>query len=64
MTVAVTAIHPEEGGITVGYGTDDAGRRILFAGDKRLMAVVADELTRRRPVLVTVESWQVLVHGE
>jgi hypothetical protein len=62
VAVAVTAVRPE-GSVTIGYGTDDAGKPVLFAGDPRMMAAIADELSRRSPVPVTVESWQLLAVG-
>lgn len=58
--VRVTAVR-REGSISVGYGTDDAGRPILFAGDPRMMASIAAELEDgSQSVTVTVESWQIL----
>ena len=61
--VYVTATRPE-GTLWLGYGTDEAGRPVLFAGDYRMMAAVAAELRDRNPVPVTVEPWQILGGGE
>lgn len=62
LSVNVTAVR-REGSTTIGYGTDDAGTPILFAGDPRMMAAIAGELAERSPVPVIIEPWQILATG-
>jgi len=58
--VNVVAVR-REGPVSIGYGTDDAGQAVVFAGDPRMMATIADELeARETPVPAFVEPWQIL----
>jgi len=59
--VRVTAVR-REGSVTLGYGTDETGHPILFAGDPRMMADIAERLPDG-PVAVTVEPWQIVAGG-
>ena len=50
--------------MTVGYGTDEAGKPVLFAGDSRMMTDVAARLADdEQPVPVTIEPWQLMAGG-
>jgi len=60
-SVRVTAVR-REGSVTLGYGTDEAGHPVLFAGDPRMMADIAARLADG-PVAVAVEPWQIVAAG-
>jgi hypothetical protein len=59
--VRVTAVR-REGTVTLGYGTDESGHPILFAGDPRMLADIADHLADG-PVTVAVEPWRIVAAG-
>jgi hypothetical protein len=64
MTIRVTRINiPAMSTIGYGWGTDDGGRRVSFAGDHRPMRHIGEAMqhtTSDDPVTVELEDWQVL----
>jgi hypothetical protein len=60
--VRVPAVR-REGTVTLGYGTDESGHSILFAGDPRMLADIAERLADG-PVAVAVEPWQIVAGGQ
>jgi hypothetical protein len=46
---------------TIGYGLDDMGRLVCFAGDHRPLRHLGEAVAAAtEPILVDIEDWQVL----
>lgn len=46
--------------VALGWGLDECGRAISFAGDWRPMLAVAEALDRGEPVKVYLDHWQII----
>ena len=61
--VYVTSVIPQ-GTVSLGVGTDDDGRKVIFAGDWRPMQHIYEAIARGDDwVEVDVPPWAVLVHN-
>lgn len=62
--VTVDAVDRYRGSVSVGLGTDDTGRRVIFLGDVRMLGRIQDELdSGTEPVVASVPVWAVLPMG-
>lgn len=61
MKVQVTDVTYEAGStIAIGYGTDEDGKQVRFAGDWRPMRDIAQALNIGEYVEVEVADWQLI----
>lgn len=61
--VDVEAVEPH-GTVAIGIGVDNAGRRVSFLGDGRMMRHIAAELEAGEPnVRASVAPWQLVPNG-
>jgi hypothetical protein len=53
------------GSVAIGLGIDDAGRRVVFVGDGRMMATIGELLSRGAlHVPASVPPWALIVTSE
>jgi hypothetical protein len=60
--VFVREVVPQ-GTISLGFGTDDDGRKVIFGGDWRPMRDIQEGLVHKKHIEVDVPKWAVLVHA-